>query len=105
MRVTNAELARMYAEFNKKYFGNKLPKDMAVRFEYLHGKWGRTRIYANSRPLFIEISRELCGSMCFAAMTLLHEMVHVKFPHLDHGPKFHKEMKRLARIGAFNNWW
>lgn len=105
MIVTNQDLARMYAEFNRKYFGNRLPKDMAVRYADLEGKWGRTNIYHDIRPLFIEISWQLRRTQCFSAMTLLHEMVHVKYPRLNHGPKFHREMKRLAKIGAFNNWW
>jgi hypothetical protein len=44
-----------------------------------------------------------------ALMTLLHEMVHLKlwkkYPKEQHGHRFNKEMKRLARVGAFRNLW
>lgn len=43
-------------------------------------------------------------------MTLLHEMAHIaveiryKRP-MGHGPVWQREMLRLAKIGAFANWW
>jgi len=42
--------------------------------------------------------------------TLLHEMAHIaveiryKRP-MGHGPVWQREMQRLARAGAFANWW
>ena len=42
--------------------------------------------------------------------TLLHEMAHLKVDTkfdraMGHGKHFQAEMKRLARLGAFENWW
>jgi hypothetical protein len=104
--VTNQDLQYLYCEFNRKYFSNKLPKDMAVHFEKLPGdRLGVTR-YHYHRPLYIEISISLQRSFSLTAMTLLHEMVHVSLPFtINHGPVFHKRMKKLARQGAFNRWW
>lgn len=42
------------------------------------------------------------------ALTLLHEMVHLKLfkdKGRHHGHKFQREMKRLANMGAFNGLW
>jgi hypothetical protein len=39
-------------------------------------------------------------------LTLLHEMVHLKLGvTAGHGPKFHTEMVRLSRAGAFKGLW
>jgi hypothetical protein len=41
-----------------------------------------------------------------ARIALLHEMVHLKlWPYKNHGPTFHKEMLRLAKLGAFHALW
>ena len=38
-------------------------------------------------------------------ITILHEMVHVKLRGLGgHGPRFQKELHRLVKAGAFNQW-
>jgi predicted metal-dependent hydrolase len=107
MRLTNTYLALTYAEFNKKWFSNRLPRDMVVRFANLdvntHGlgitymKFGRT--------LYIEVSRKLAVHSMLVDMTLLHEMVHVEHPEWNHGPKFQKRMLQLAKKGAFRHCW
>lgn len=105
--VTNAELQAMYHRFNKKWFGNKLPKDMPVYFSDLRSDGnalGVTRFYF-SRPAYIFLNKSLRKWRSNAAMTLLHEMVHVAEPHTVHGPAFHKRMLKLARTGAFREWW
>lgn len=103
--VTNAEVQRMYREFNKKYFNNRLPKDMVVRFEIFDYAQGVTH-FKYDRPLYIQISKKLKWSRSQTALTLLHEMVHVELPYrLNHGPRFHKRMMQLARAGAFKPWW
>jgi SprT-like family len=103
--VTNLMLGCLYDEFNEKYFGNKLPKDMVVCYNKYMEQMGVTR-YFRSRPLYIELNWKLRWSDSSTAMTLLHECVHVSLPYeVNHGPRFQKEMKRLARIGAMRNWW
>ena len=102
--VTNWDLERMYREYNKKYFRNRLPKDMVVEFARLPDCHGVTHCHKN-RPLFIQIDWPLRGTLSHSAMTLLHEMVHVEHPKWLHGPKFHRRMLQLAKAGAFKNWW
>jgi hypothetical protein len=104
MRATNKYLARSYAEFNRKYFQNKLPKDMAVRFMdgpecgYLSVKF--------DRPLWIMLNKKLAWHHMLVDMCLLHEMVHVEQAKFGgHGPRFHKRMLQLAKQGAFKNCW
>lgn len=95
----------MYREFNRKYFGNKLPKDFVVAFEDLEYHLGVTKFY-RSRPCYINLNLGLRYSNSLTAMTLLHEMVHVELPYrYNHGPRFHKRMLKLAKDGAFKPWW
>lgn len=102
--VTNVDLQNMYLHFNKRYFGNRLYKGMVVAFEDLGRNLGVARMYRNT-ALYINISKNLRHSNVLVAMTLLHEMVHVEFPTIEHGPKFNKRMLKLAKQGAFNKWW
>jgi len=103
--VTNAEVQRMYHHFNKKYFGNRLPKDMIVDFNRAKDYHGRTAFY-KTRPLHIQIGWHLRDSNAHVALTLLHEMVHVELPaRFNHGPRFHKRMLKLAKQGAMKPWW
>jgi hypothetical protein len=101
--MTNEDIQNRYHFFNRKYFGNRLPKDMVVRFSdvdglgVLHTQW--------DRPLYIYISKKMRYSWSNSCMTLLHEMVHVEFPKLEHGPTFHRRMLKLARQGAFRPYW
>lgn len=106
MIITNAELKRLYDSFNKKYFSNRLPKDMPVVFQRLgRDRMGRTIIYRGRHPLCVEITIGFKGNLSLTAMTLLHEMLHVRHPKMEHGPKFHREMLRLAKAGAFKPYW
>ena len=103
--VTNAELQGMYHTFNKKWFGNRLPKDMVVCFLKLSGCSGMTSFYRN-RSLYIHLNVNLRIDRSATAMTLLHEMVHVALPYgVAHSSKFHRRMLRLAKQGAFKKWW
>ena len=102
--VTNAELMQRYHEFNKKFFGNKLPKDMVVEFATSRTWMGITH-FRRGRPLYIQLDKKmrLCVRTCM--LTLLHEMVHVEQPETNHGKKFHARMLKLARQGAMKAWW
>lgn len=102
--ITNSEIQKLYHEFNKKHFHNKLPKDMIVDFVRMEGAHGVTSFY-KSRPLHIMLNPELRTSDKIAALTLLHEMVHVELPKYNHGYQFHRRMKQLARQGAFVPYW
>jgi hypothetical protein len=95
---------QMYHDFNKKYFGNRLPKDMVVHFKRMRNNHGVTMMFEN-RPLYILLDFKMRGLYRQTALTLLHEMVHVEIPKTQHGPKFHKRMLQLAKAGAFKRWW
>lgn len=103
--MTNIELQALYTMFNKQWFGNRLPKDMVVRYDKSNRWQGNTKYYCE-RPLYILINERLRWSDSQTALTLLHEMVHVELPYrFNHGPQFHKRMMQLARKGAFRLWW
>jgi hypothetical protein len=102
--MTNAKLQQMYHEFNTKWFSGKLPRDMIARYAELDGCSGITYV-KYGRPLYIEIDRNLRVCRGMTATTLLHEMCHVKDTRGKHGPRFHKEMLRLAKAGAMKPWW
>jgi hypothetical protein len=103
--MTNLDATVLYIGFNKRYFSNGLPKDLVVAYAHLKHCFGLTECFKN-RPLYILLDWELRKSMSHSALTILHEMVHVRYPKLEgHGPRFHKEMLRLAKAGAMRPWW
>lgn len=108
--ITNRELRFAYATFNKKYFSNKLPKDMPVFFSsqlIRKKKLGRTAVHAHTfRPQWIEITTNIRFSGHLIRMTLLHEMCHVENPRPTGHGKWHDDrMMKLAKAGAFNGYW
>lgn len=115
MKVSKKGLRKMYRDFNRKWFRNRLPKNIEVRFVDLpqpkalsHINFGLTHFEAY-KPVYIYIWSGLQRNHGETAMTLLHEMVHVSLPYTcnSHGPysRFEKEMVRLAKAGAFNPYW
>lgn len=99
--MTNRDLQRWYRRYNKEYFGGKLPP-ARVRFAKI--AW-MGEAYLGSGEIYINVllkKWERGG----ARFTLLHEMAHLSLPaSVDHGPRFQKEMLRLAKAGAFNGVW
>ena len=106
-----------YTVFNEEYFEDKLPKDtitvctnesiktMDAQAQTMPDMNGRLRI---------EVAKEFCAGDKVYLPLLLHEMVHVELwgtnedsPWNDtiHGKAFHKEMRRLADAGAFDDLW
>ena len=54
----------------------------------------------------IRINKDLKKWSKIAEHTLIHEMVHLSLPpKVFHGPRFEKEMLRLAKAGAFKGVW
>lgn len=119
--MKSSKLERCFDRFNKKYFGNKLPKAYVyldkriwkrdcvlgdyTEFDTFNpknkktGQWYRIRIANEVKKVSPRMAR----------FVLLHEMVHHKLnrkkEYTHHGPLFQKEMLRLARAGAFNSLW
>lgn len=102
--MTNFELKQMYLDFNRKWFGSRLSKTLVLHFADLGKDHGVTRTYWGE-PVYIYVNKKLRYSKSLVAPTLLHEMVHVQYPKLNHGPMFHKRMLQLAKAGAFRPWW
>ena len=120
-------LLSWFCSYNKKYFGNRLPETLIcwsimkpnsdgdtpigrqlrpckIRYRVVGKKW---TIFKNDRPTIL-ISNDLRTRNweSIARWTLLHEMCHLALPiKLVHGPRFHKEMLRLAKRGAFKGLW
>lgn len=76
-----------YKEKNMDYYGCSFTP---VKAKYVH------TIALN--PKFKEWSKVV-------KITILHEMIHVKLNGRGgHGPRFQKELRRLVKAGAFNQW-
>lgn len=114
----NSCLNWLFQKFNKLYFKKKFPKSFVVRFSKLDkvimGVCGNKIVYLKAANGYrkervigpILINKKLRNARSIVAMTLLHEMVHAANPELKgHGPKFNKQMLKLAKAGAFNAWW
>lgn len=122
--VGNKTLQRYYAEYNRRYFGNSLPKCKTVwadleklsegavghyrpvEYERFDGK--RWHHYRTDH--LIEIDPKLRSMNTIWQSTLLHEMAHlsVGLRHkkvVSHGKIWQQEMLRLATAGAFKNLW
>lgn len=101
--LTPRRLRRWYRRFNRRYFDNKLPPRIPLKLVeanrgYLSGDTHETCVLAINEAYYWDTG--------IGRMTMLHEMVHLKlFPYPGHGPKFQEEMKRLARLGAFEHLW
>lgn len=106
-RGSNYLLRLLYLSFNKKFFGNSLPKDLPVGFKKMPKELGRAAFHKQTnRPLWINIDESLRCKPAQCRMTLIHEMCHVKNKHArGHGYKFDREMIALAKRGAFNGLW
>ena len=130
MRPTKSELMlidlmRDYASLRRWLFANSIPPVEEVLLKFLprneiarlsgfddnetDGLCSFGKITASIPcPKSILLSDDL--SVRETRMTLIHEMAHMKVDiefqrPMGHGKKWQKEMKRLARLGAFENWW
>lgn len=109
------KLKRFYRRANRAYFGGKLPSKTIIQWDpELHRREKCIGIMEYFPGRIIEISLDpwLKRSWSIVAMTLLHEMAHIKLLMADpygsrvgHGPKFQREMRRLSRVGAFDGLW
>ena len=89
------EASRLFDEFNKKYWRDRLPRYRVIR---------RTNIIGdclglcNDRTKTILLKKDLAGEDL--RLTLLHEMCHIGTGSgYDHGPRFLRKLHRLVRLG------
>lgn len=103
-------LKRMFDQYNRRFFRNRLPNDTIVRWSS-NIKWeGDEGQYNADDPPLIEICSSLKRKTRQRNFTLLHEMVHADHDNREincehHGKLFNRDMLRLACIGAFNGLW
>lgn len=112
-------LEQAYVSYNKKYFDSTLPK-IPIRWSSKIGvdrsicAYGWYTGVQDDEPGYILISIDLKRHWSVWRMTLLHEMCHVRLRRNEeevsstsekHSKPWQREMKRLARAGAFNDLW
>ena len=113
---SNRWLRTLYAELNKEFFGNNLPKRLCI--EWARPPYPRiARVLWERKsdgtyiPLKLQVHEIMKPSILQkkVGFSMLHEMVHIKL-----GPaveceewdgKFDKEMFSLAKRGAFRLFW
>lgn len=103
----NLNPEKLYHEYNRLYFGGKLPD---VPIVWSSKKNPDSRGCCVYQPeLVIYLNPRFRNWERIWGMTLIHEMVHVEHRHdvrvKDHGHKFQNRMKRLVEQGAFQDLW
>jgi hypothetical protein len=94
----DTRLRRVYLNYNRKYFGNKLPKDAEIVWEPLTGT-----LLGYQQGDKIALNAKMKHADVIWRGTLLHEMVHLELPaKVKHGPRFRKRMRELVAQGAFD---
>lgn len=97
--MTKRDLARLFSDFNSRYFGGRLPRYRVCFREVIAGltneHFGRHN--RNRRTIFlfsgIRYDKHVVAEM------LLHEMIHAATGDY-HGGRFWRECKRLLDAGA-----
>ena len=113
-------LKKLYNLYNKRFFEGKLPEGVklyyAPKLDKVNTADGKHRstcavtyFFADVPPIVV-IRRTRTSNMRHIASDLLHELAHVAKPNADCEDKnpnsvFQKEMKRLAKAGAFHGVW
>ena len=113
-------LAKLYNHYNREFFGGALPSGVKLYFapklDKVDTKDGKHRstcaitYFYKEAPPKIVIRKTATSNMRHLASDLLHEMVHISKPNANceaQSPNstFQKEMKRIAKAGAFQNVW
>jgi hypothetical protein len=100
-RKKSQTLEPVYRQYNRLYFGGKLP-DINVRYGKPAHKAGGETDFWGGDPVLVTINKRYRGYGRITRIILLHEMVHVSLP-VDalHGPRHQKGLMRLVRLGAY----
>lgn len=95
-------ITKWYREYNSLYFNNLLPADLEVKWSQLNPDC--LGLYSEG---CIELNSRYRGWQRTTRFTLLHEMAHASTHNEtdEHGPRWKKEMRRLAKLGAFDDLW
>jgi hypothetical protein len=116
------DLMRDYRVLRNRHFGNTIPpvEEVLLRFLPRHEItrlggfddvagvccFGEHAGFAAAKAILLADDLHVCETR----ITLLHEMAHMKVNtkagcNLSHGKIWKKEMRRLAAVGAFDDWW
>jgi hypothetical protein len=110
MRIdSDPDLWKWYLAYRRRYFYRKnwteLPEEVTITWHQCDGDYGDID-EIDTGEFVIRINPKYALDQRQAKFALLHELVHLKlWPYKNHGPAFHKEMLRLAKLGAFNSLW
>lgn len=107
---TDTDLKIMYNYYNEQCFFNKLPKLVAVGWDNrLKRTAGVCKRQLDNTFNYNEYIFSIWLSISYHRInpadlvsTLVHEMIHVKYPGLGHGKEFKQEMERLNKEFGFN---
>ena len=118
------DLMRDYRAIRKAYFGRSVPavEEMILRFlprheisrlsgyddDHTDGLSSFGKFHGLPCPKSILLADDL--KVAETRITLLHEMAHLKVDLkcgrcMGHGETWNKEMRRLAKVKALDNWW
>jgi len=106
--TVSAALAEAFAEYNQRYFGDRLPHGTVVGWSADLADEPAVAIFDPATGQYvIFINDRLRWSPELACLMLLHEMVHVGNwdYHDDDDARFQAAMLRLAKSGAFEGLW
>ncbi len=101
--ASDPELERLFADYNARYFGGKLPRKTVIRWS---SKVASECHEGEYRSLEIRLRPGLKRDKEQLTQTLLHEMVHLQedvehpLTWTDHGTWFKRRMRQLERQGA-----
>lgn len=102
---SDLRLQRLFADYNDRYFGGRLPQETAVRWSR---KVAEKCCEGDCGFRGIRLNPQLRHDEEGLRQTLLHEMVHLlaegepqnPLTWTDHGTWFKRQMRRLERQGA-----
>lgn len=111
--LTNKDLKRFYDILNKRYWKNRLPKDVILKFSWNIESNGDYNVsgtadwnYLGKPNYRIFVDGVYKNSQCYTDIIILHEMVHIylhqKGSRCIHGKAFMNEIHRLMRAGAYD---
>lgn len=102
--MTNLELKRLYDECNMLYFNNELNSNIEVVWSNRMTRTAGTYKRKMDRKLHAVLFEKITLSEPYhkkypeeIRATLVHEMIHAKYPKDCHGSSFKAEMERLNR--------
>src|SRR5271157_4566555 len=100
--VSQRSVHRWYRDYNQKFFANRLPKDIEIRFV-------SSRVLPHDLAQCfidesIEINSRIRWSRVLVKGSLIHEMMHLYLPkRVEHGLPWKRLRDKLYQMGAFDD--